>query len=185
MILIFAMIASLILGTGVEANCAYLIVSVLLIPTLIGTGIMPMASHLFSFYFGVLSNVTPPVAIASYVAAGLAGCNAFTAALIGFRLSLAGFLIPYMLIYRPALMMTGSVFEVLYAFFILVVGVYVLQAAFIGYLFSILSLLYVYFLNHFLFLIFPDVTTDIIILILICLIIFISTISKMRRHKSL
>jgi len=172
LILIFAMIASLILGTGVEAVSAYIIVSVLLIPTLIGTGIKPMASHLFSFYFGVLSNVTPPVAIASYVAAGLAGCNAFSAALIGFRLSLAGFLIPYMLVYRPALMMVGSVFEVLYAFFILVLGVYALQAAFIGYLFSNLSMtLRGLLLITSVFLIFPNVTTDIIGLILIGLII--------------
>ena len=136
LILVLAMIASLILGTGLEATSAYIMVSVLLIPALIKIGIPPITSHLFAFYFGVLSNVTPPVAITSYVASGLAKSNAFKTALTGFRLSIAGFLIPYMLVYRSGLLMAGSLFEIVSAFCILVIGVFALQAASMGFLFS-------------------------------------------------
>lgn len=168
MILIFAMIASLILGTGVEATCAYLIISVLLIPVLVKMGIQPISAHLFSFYFGVISNVTPPVAIASYVAAGLAQCNAFKAAILGFRLSFAGFIIPYMLIYRSPLMMMGSAFEILYHFGVLLLSVYAFQAASIGYFLSALRTPSRIFLSiASILLIFPDFTADIIGLLLI------------------
>jgi TRAP transporter 4TM/12TM fusion protein len=182
LILMLAMIASLILGTGVEATCAYLIITVLLIPALIKTGIQPIASHLFSFYFGVISNVTPPVAIASYVAAGLAQSNAFKSAVIGFRLSLAGFLIPYMLIYRSPLMMMGSFFEIAYHFLILILGVYAFQAASMGYLFSVLSgPVRVFLLFASVLLIFPNTMADIVGLVLIGGIISHQYLLKRRR----
>ena len=137
MILFLAMIACIVLGTGLEAASAYIMISIVLVPTLKKLGIPPMAGHLFIFYFGVLSNVTPPVAITSYVASGLAkDSNAFGTALIGFRLSLGGFLIPFMLIYRGELMMAGTVWGVVYAFLVLLLGCYAFQAASVGYLFG-------------------------------------------------
>jgi TRAP transporter 4TM/12TM fusion protein len=137
LILLLAMIACIILGTGLEAAAAYIMISIVLVPILSKLGIPAMTSHLFIFYFGVLSNVTPPVAITSYVASGLAkDSKAFSTAIIGFRLSMAGFLIPFMLIYREELMMRGEIMGVVYAFLVLVLGCYTFQAASVGYLFG-------------------------------------------------
>jgi TRAP transporter 4TM/12TM fusion protein len=168
LILVMAMIASLILGTGMESTSAYIMVSIILIPALVKFGIPPISSHLFAFYFGLLSNVTPPVAITSYVAAGLANSNAFKTAVTGFKLSIAGFIIPYMLIYRPALMLQGSTLETIYAFIIFLFACFVLQAGVWGYWFRKMNM----FLRVILFicavlLIFPSTATDIAGLVLI------------------
>jgi TRAP-type uncharacterized transport system fused permease subunit len=168
LILVMAMIASLILGTGMESTSAYIMVSIILIPALVKFGIPPISSHLFAFYFGLLSNVTPPVAITSYVAAGLANSNAFKTAVTGFKLSIAGFIIPYMLIYRPALMLQGSTLETIYAFTIFLFACFVLQAGVWGYWFRKMNM----FLRVILFicavlLIFPSTATDIAGLVLI------------------
>jgi TRAP transporter 4TM/12TM fusion protein len=140
LILVMAMIVSLILGTGMESTAAYIMVSIMLIPALVKFGIPPISSHLFAFYFALLSNVTPPVAITSYVAAGLANSNAFRTAVTGFKLSLAGFIIPYMLLYRPALMNHVSIGATIYAFVVFLIACFALQAAVWGYWFGKMSM---------------------------------------------
>jgi TRAP transporter 4TM/12TM fusion protein len=174
LILGMAMIASLILGTGMESTSAYIMVSIILIPALVKFGIPPISSHMFAFYFGLLSNVTPPVAITSYVAAGLANSNAFKTAITGFRLSIAGFIIPYMLIYRPALMLQGSALETVYAFIVFLVACFALQAGVWGYWFRRMNvyLRLVSFVCAVL-LIFPGVATDILGFALIGIVTFI------------
>ena len=173
LILVMAMIASLILGTGMESTSAYIMVSIILIPALMKFGIPPISSHMFAFYFGLLSNVTPPVAITSYVAAGLANSNAFRTAVTGFKLSIAGFIIPYMLIYRPALMLQGSVWETIYAFTIFLFACFTLQASIWGYWFRRMNIyLRVVSFACAVLLIFPGIATDIVGLVLIGIIAF-------------
>ena len=107
-ILLLAMVASLILGMGVPTVAAYLILSILVAPSLIKFGIPAIAAHMFVFYFGIISAITPPVAMAAYVAAGLAGAPPVKVGLTACRFALPAFIVPFILVYNPALILQGG-----------------------------------------------------------------------------
>jgi TRAP transporter 4TM/12TM fusion protein len=132
--LILVMITSIILGTGVTTSAAYIIASLLGASALENLGVPTMATHLFILYFGVLSFITPPVAIGAYAAAGIAGANPFTTALSASRIGLAGFIIPYMFVYGPSLLMIGSTLEIVVTTGTAIVGIVALAASLEGYL---------------------------------------------------
>ncbi|HNV35042.1 MAG TPA: TRAP transporter large permease subunit, partial [Bacillota bacterium] len=90
-LLVLTMIVSLIMGMGVPTTAAYLVLAVLVAPALIKMGIDRTAAHLFIFYFGCISSITPPVALASYAAAGLAGCNATKTGYVACRIAFSAF----------------------------------------------------------------------------------------------
>ncbi|MBQ7159876.1 MAG: TRAP transporter permease [Treponema sp.] len=98
------MIMSTILGMGVPGVAAYVIVQAVAVPVLIKVGIMPIAAHMFCLIYACLSNITPPVAISCYVAAGIAGSNQLKTGLIAVRLGLIGFLIPFFFLGNPILL---------------------------------------------------------------------------------
>ena len=75
LLLVLTMVVSLIMGMGVPTTAAYLVLASLVAPTMIQLGIPPLAAHMFIFYFGCISSITPPVALAAYAGAGLAGCD--------------------------------------------------------------------------------------------------------------
>jgi len=107
--LIGIMVVSLILGMGVPSVVCYLLVATILGPVLTRLGVPPLLAHLFIFYFGLMSMVTPPVALAAYAAASIAGASAMRASLAAFRNALVGFTLPFMFVYRPELaLMTES-----------------------------------------------------------------------------
>ncbi len=115
----FAMLAltaliSIVLGMGMPTTAIYVVLSVVLAPALVQMGITPMAAHLFIFYFGLLSFLTPPVAIASFVAAGLAGSNMWTTSWEGMKLATVAYLLPFLWCYNEALLLDGSALEILY-----------------------------------------------------------------------
>ena len=89
-LMFMTMLVSLILGMGLPTSAVYVVLATLVVPAMIDMGVDVLAAHMFVFYFGVLANVTPPVAIAAYAGAGLAGAPSATTGLIAFRLSLAG-----------------------------------------------------------------------------------------------
>src|SRR5690606_21439519 len=93
--LMLTMVASLLLGMGMPTVSAYVILAVLAVPALIQLGTPPIAAHLFVFYFGIMSNVTPPVAVTAYAAAAIAQADQTKTALSGLKLSLASFIVPY------------------------------------------------------------------------------------------
>jgi TRAP-type uncharacterized transport system fused permease subunit len=103
-------------------------------------GVLPLAAHLFIFYFGMMSMVTPPVALAAYASASIAGSGIMATSMAAFRFSLVGFTLPYMFVYRPALLLMGSdggppeLINVLWAIAAAVVGVVSLAAGLAGYL---------------------------------------------------
>ena len=105
LLLVLTMIASLILGMGVPATAAYIILAVLAAPALIQLGVDQLAAHMFVFYFGVISNITPPVAVAAFVAAGIAGESPNRVGLEAFRIGSVAFLIPFMFVYGPELLL--------------------------------------------------------------------------------
>ncbi len=99
------MFCSLILGMGVPSVVCYLLMVTLMGTVLEQLGVQPLASHLFIFYFGMMSMVTPPVALAAYASASIANAKIMTTALAAFRFSLVGFLLPFMFVYRPSLLL--------------------------------------------------------------------------------
>lgn len=102
------MVMSTILGMGVPGVAAYVIVQAVAVPVLIKVGIMPMAAHMFCLIYACLSNITPPVAMSSYVAAGIAGSDQTKTSLIAVRLGLVGFIIPFFFLNNPLLLIGSS-----------------------------------------------------------------------------
>ena len=115
MLAITAAIA-VILGMGMPTTAVYLVLSVVLAPALADFGVPPLASHLFLFYFGVLSMITPPVAVATFVAAGLAEAGFWRTSLAAMQLSIVAYLVPFLWIYNPALILAGTATQIVLAF---------------------------------------------------------------------
>ena len=107
-LLIMIAFASLIMGMGMPTVSAYIILSVLGVPALVDLGVNLIAAHMFVFYFGVMSGLTPPVAITAYTTAGIAGSPPQRTALYSIRIGLGGFLIPFLFVYNPELLLQGG-----------------------------------------------------------------------------
>ena len=106
--LILTMFASLILGMGLTTTAVYITLAALVIPALIKMGVVPMAAHLFAFYFGLVSAITPPVALASFAAAGIAGSNPMQTGFHSFRLGIAKYILPFVFVFNPAMVFEGD-----------------------------------------------------------------------------
>ena len=107
-LLVCAAVASLILGMGMPSVAAYSLVAILVAPSLVEFGIPAMAAHLFVFYFSVISNITPPVAVSCFAAAPLAGANPTKVGTTAFRLAIAAYIVPFVFCFQPTLIMIGS-----------------------------------------------------------------------------
>ncbi|MEZ5740372.1 MAG: TRAP transporter fused permease subunit [Burkholderiaceae bacterium] len=106
--LLLTMLASLVLGMGLPTAAAYILVATLVAPALVDLGVNLLAAHLFVFYAAMLSSITPPVALAAYAAAGIAGANPFAIAVTACRFGIAAFIVPYLFAYNPALLGVGA-----------------------------------------------------------------------------
>ena len=102
--LLFVAIACILMGTGVPTTPTYIILASIAAPALATLGVPLIATHFFVFYYGVLADVTPPVALAAYAAAGIAGSEPMRTGLTAFRLSMGKALVPFMFVYTPALL---------------------------------------------------------------------------------
>ncbi len=134
-ILILTMIMGVILGMGMPTSGAYIILAALLAPGLESAGVQILAAHMFIMYVAAKSSITPPVAIASYAAAAIAGTDPWKTSLLAFKLGLSVFIIPYMFVYGPALLGLAPPAEVIWVFLTAMVGIFALSAACIGWLF--------------------------------------------------
>ena len=132
--LFLTMVSCLILGMGMPAAPAYIIVAALAIPSLMQLGVSALAAHLFAFYFAVLSNVTPPVAMAAYAGAGIAGAPMMRTGVTASKIAFTGFLVPFLFVYGPALLLQGSLLEIVWASVTALLGVVCLSAALEGWL---------------------------------------------------
>ena len=133
--LVFTAITCVILGMGLPTTAAYVIAASILAPSLIKLGLTPLTSHLFVFYFACLSAITPPVALAAYAGAGIAKCSPMTTAVEACKLGFAGFIVPFAFCYSPAMMMQGTVPEILSVFLTAFIGTAVISGGFQGWLF--------------------------------------------------
>jgi len=133
--LFMIMATCIILSMGLPSTALYIIVATVAAPSLIKMGILPLAAHFFVFYFGCLSNLTPPVALASYTAAGLAGSNPTKTALAGLRLTLSSFIIPFIYTFNPMLLAQNiSLLPLLQQIGECIVGIIALAIGTTGYL---------------------------------------------------
>ena len=133
LLLFLTMIASLILGMGLPATPCYIILAVLAAPAIVEMKISTMAAHLFVFYFGCISAITPPVAVAAYAGAAIAGSDPMRTGYTAWRLGLAAFIVPFMFIYGPPLTMDGTALEIILASATSLVGVAFLAASIQGF----------------------------------------------------
>ena len=138
--LLLIMGSSIVLGMGLPSAVCYLLLATLIGPALGGLGVVPLAAHLFIFYFGLMSMVTPPVALAAYTAASIAGSKIMETSFAAFRFALVGFVLPFLFVYRPQLLMLDPAGEVAswlpitVAFGIAALGIVPLAAAIAGHL---------------------------------------------------
>lgn len=105
-------VIAIVLGMGMPTSAVYVLLAVVLAPALVKLGIPPLSAHLFIFYFGMLSLLTPPVAVASLVAAGLAESNMWRTSIAGLKLAASAYLLPFLLVFNPALIGQGSALAV-------------------------------------------------------------------------
>ncbi|HEX6994042.1 MAG TPA: TRAP transporter fused permease subunit [Gammaproteobacteria bacterium] len=117
---------SIVLGMGMPTTAIYVVLSVVLAPALVEMGVSPMAAHLFIFYFGLLSFLTPPVCVASYVAAGLAGAGMWRTSWEGLKLSTTAYLMPFLWCYNEAFILDGSPLAIGYALITALVAAFLL-----------------------------------------------------------
>jgi len=107
-LLLLAAAAAIILGMGAPPLLVYILLASTVAPALIFSGVQPIAAHMFIFYFGLLSMLTPPVALASMIAARVAGANFWTTSIEGCRLAVVAYIVPFFFVYNPALLMQGD-----------------------------------------------------------------------------
>ncbi|SFE50387.1 TRAP transporter permease [Alteribacillus iranensis] len=106
--LIFTMLACIVLGMGLPSIPTYIITATMAAPALVELGIQPLVAHLFVFYFGIFANITPPVALAAFAAAGIAGGQAMRTGFISMKLAIAGFIVPYLFVFNESLLLTNT-----------------------------------------------------------------------------
>jgi TRAP-type uncharacterized transport system fused permease subunit len=186
-ILLIGALTSFILGMGMTATACYVFLAIVMAPALVSLGIDPMAAHLFVLYWAAVSYITPPVALASIVAAGIAGANPMQTAWASVKFGVVKFIIPFFFVYNPALLTHGTWPEILFVTVSNILGVLIIGSALEGYFIGIGNI------NHFalrvilfiggMLIAFPEKLTT-VIGVLIILASTVITIKQNRRVKS-
>ena len=131
--LVLTALAGIVLGMGMPTTPAYIVMVALLVPALIKLGAVTPAAHMFAFYFAILSAITPPVALAVFAAAGLAKANIWQAGFAAMRAAAPAYIVPFMFVYEPALLLEGEWTVILTSVASAVVGVIALAGGLFGY----------------------------------------------------
>lgn len=141
--LFLTMIACIILGMGIPTIPNYIITSSIAAPALLKLGVPLIVSHMFVFYFGIMADLTPPVALAAFAAASIAKASAMKIGFKATQIAIAGFVVPFMAVYDPSLMLQGdpTVLAVIYIVFKALLAIFLWGCAAIGYLWTPLSVL--------------------------------------------
>jgi TRAP-type uncharacterized transport system fused permease subunit len=131
--LFMTMLAAIVLGTGLPTTPSYIILTALLIPAIMKLGVIEPAAHMFAFYYAILSAITPPVALAVFAAAGLAKADMWDSGWAAMKIGAAGFIIPFMFVYQPALLMIGDWPTIVWSFATATVGIALFAGGLHGY----------------------------------------------------
>ncbi|WP_106496460.1 TRAP transporter permease [Lentibacillus sp. Marseille-P4043] len=180
--LFFTMIASIILGMGMPSIPTYIITSSMAAPALIQFGVEPFVSHMFVFYFGILANLTPPVALAAFAGAGISGGDPNRTGFISLKLAAAGILVPYIFVYSPELLMQGtSVVGIIWVAITAALGIIALGAGLEGYLMGTMYwLLRILSIGGAVTLVIPGLITDMFGIGLLIVVIIVQLFNKKR-----
>jgi TRAP transporter 4TM/12TM fusion protein len=135
LLLVLTAVVSMILGMGMPTTAVYVLLAVLVAPGLAKLGIVPIAAHLFIFYFGMLSMITPPVCIASYAAASIGKTDPIKTGWEGMRLCAIAYVVPFLFVFSPSLLLIGQWWEVALSIATAIVGAILLGVGLVGYLF--------------------------------------------------
>jgi TRAP transporter 4TM/12TM fusion protein len=138
-LLLLAAFGAIVLGMGMPVLAAYILVAMLIAPALISMGMIPISAHMFVFYFAVLSFLTPPVCLAVYAAASLAGSEPISTAFQAVRLGIAAYIVPFVFSYSPELLLIGSPLNIFIAVTLAIFGIVILSIGVEGYLFRKLN----------------------------------------------
>jgi TRAP transporter 4TM/12TM fusion protein len=130
--LIFAMVISIVLGMGLPPTACYIIMAVTAAPCLVQMGVPLLVAHFFVFMYCCYAPITPPVALAAYTTAGIAGCDPFKTGLEAFRISLSGFILPFVIVYGNSLLGIGPWYEILWSSVTAFAGVWMLSIVLVG-----------------------------------------------------
>ncbi|MCL1874975.1 MAG: TRAP transporter permease [Synergistaceae bacterium] len=134
--LVMAMIACLILGMGLPTTANYIVCSTIIVPALIKMDIIPIAAHLFVFYFGIMADLTPPVCLAAFAAAGIAGASTAKTGLTATRITIASYILPYVFVYSPMLLLQNvALFDLTILIVSALLGVMAMAGGLEGWLF--------------------------------------------------
>lgn len=160
----FTMVTSLILGMGVPTTANYVITSTIAAPALVQMDVPVLAAHMFAFYFGIVADVTPPVALAAYAGAGIAGANPMRCGVIAAKLAIAAFIVPYIFVLAPELLMiNATTLTIVYSALTAIIGMWGVSMAMIGFCQNALNYLQrVLFMAGGICMIIPGHITDII-----------------------
>ena len=163
LLMVLLMLTSFVLGMGMPTTPAYIVVATLGAPALIKPGAAPLVAHMFVFYYAILSFITPPVCVAAFAGAAIAGSKAMETGFTAFKLGIVAFIVPYMFVYQPALLGFGATSEILWAACTALVGVIGLAAGMQGWLLCLASVPErLIFIGGGLTLIYPGLKTDLI-----------------------
>lgn len=137
LVLLMTMIVCVILGMGLPTTANYVVTATIAAPILINNFEVPViAAHMFVFFFGILADITPPVCLAAYAGAGIAGANPMKTGVTAVKLAIAAFLIPFVFVLEPSLLLQGTITELIPALATLVLGMMVIAAGLAGYFFG-------------------------------------------------
>jgi TRAP transporter 4TM/12TM fusion protein len=183
--LFFTMLTSLVLGMGVPTTANYVITSTIAAPAIIELGVPVLAAHMFTFYFGIIADITPPVCLAAFAGAGIAKADPMKTGVNAFKLAIAAFLVPYIFVMSPALLMIDTtVPQVLWIMLTSIIGMVGIAAAVSGFLNTHANWLerIMFFIGG-LCMVHPELTTDVIGFSLLVGAYIIQTI-KVRKEKA-
>src|SRR4030095_12556696 len=133
LLLIICAITNIVLGLGLPTLAVYVMLAILVAPALVKVGVPAMAAHLFILYFGIMSLITPPIATAAFVAATIARTDPMAAGWTALRFGWASSIVPFLFVYSPALIMRGSLSEILLVVFLSIAGIWFVCAGMTGY----------------------------------------------------
>ena len=133
-VLLIGGLLALILGTGLTASAVYITMVATVVPLLQDAGITPLAAHMFAFYFGVISDITPPTALAAVTAASIANANPVQTMMKASALGIGAFFVPFAFVFHPELLMVGDLVEILFALLSIAIALFMVSSGLVGFI---------------------------------------------------
>lgn len=173
-VLVLTAIAGIIFGMGLPTPAVYVTLAMIIIPAIVELGFSVLGAHLFAFFFGIVSGITPPVALTTFAASSLSGSKPLKTGFVGFKIAIVSFLLPFAFIYNPELILEGAVASIFLAILSAILGTVFLAIGVQGWLFSKITWERIFFVMGAVLLIFPGINTDVVGLLIVCPFILIN-----------